>query len=196
MAEANNRTRGIDPILVTLAAGVTVGYEVAGDWFHVFEAPVNDLEVSFDSGKWFPLKQGVGIRRYYERVDLRSATGQAVQVGMGFGAVQDGRGSVSGFTVNTTVTPGNTLGAGGDVSVPDSAATQLLPANTDRLYALIKVPSSAAGPVRLGPAGVGAASGYLAEPGEGVPIATTAAIYAYHENGVAVTLSCAEVEEV
>lgn len=189
--------RGIDVFNLTLAAGTSVGFEMPGDWWHVFEAPVNDLEVSFDSGRWTPWRAGVGARRYYKRVDVRSATGQAVQIGIGFGSVQDGRGSVSGFTVNTTVTPGNTLDDGGDVAIAATSQELLSGADADRLYLLITVPDDADGPVRVGSVAVGATSGVLVQPGTSLPLATTAAVYAYNPSATdSVTVSVASVREV
>jgi hypothetical protein len=82
------------------------------------------------------------------------------------------------------------------VSVPDSAVTELMAADPDRLYATIDVPSDAAGPVRVGTSGVGATSGRRIEPGTSVPIATTAALYAYHENGTPVVVSASAVKQV
>jgi hypothetical protein len=194
--EISNRNRGLDPITVTLAAGVPVGYEMPGDWFHVGESPVSDLEVSFDSGKWIGVKQGMGFRRYYQRVDLRSATGQAVQVFVGFGSVTDGRASTSGFSVTALIEPGNTFDNGGDVVVGDSAEEQLCAADTDTLYVIVTNPSDSVGPVRVGATGLTAASGQLVEAGVSAPIPFSGNLYAYHENGANVTLSVAVIKRV
>lgn len=198
MAEQGNRPRqqGMKPIRAVLAAGVAKSWEVSGDYFHVYAAPVADLVVRFDDGEPNPMEQGVGIRRYYDRITLESATGQTVDVRCGFGTVQDGRAAVTGLTLNTQIAPGNTFDDGGDVSVPDSAVTQLCAADPDRLYANIDVPSDAVGAVRVGTATVDLTKGRRIEPGMSVPIASTAALYAYHENGAAVVVSVSAVKEV
>lgn len=195
LGTAARKQRGMTAQRFTLAAGVPRSWDVTGDYFHVETAPVNDLIARFDDGEPIPAKQGVGFRRYYDKVTLESATGQTVVVYGGFGSVADGRASAN-VSVTTNIAPGNTLDDGGDVSVPDSSVTQLLAADPDRLYATIDVPSDAAGPVRIGTASVGASSGRRVEPGTSIPIATTAAIYAYHENGTAVVLSVSAVKEV
>lgn len=190
------RKRGMTPQRVSLAAGTPRYWDIEGDYFHVYKAPVADLIVRFDDGEPVPVEQGVGFRRYYKRITLESATGQVVIVYAGFGSVADGRASVTGLTLNTQIAPGNTFDDGGDVAVPDSAATLLIAADPDRLYANIDVPSDAAGAIRVGTVGVALTSGRRIEPGTSVPIATTAALYAYHENGVDVTVSVSAVKEV
>ncbi len=82
------------------------------------------------------------------------------------------------------------------MAVPNAATTLLLAAAPTRLYALITLPSDAVGPIRVGTAAVDGTHGTLIEPGMSVPIATTAALYAYQANGSAVTVVCASVREV
>lgn len=195
IGSAARKQRGMTPQRFTLAAGVPKTWDVSGDWFHVFKAPVNDLIARFDDGEPVPVEEGVGLRRYYDRVTLESATGQTVVVYGGFGSVVDGRASAN-VSVTTNVAPGNTLDDGGDVSVPDSSVTQLMAADSDRLYAVIMLPSTAPGPVRVGTSSVSLTSGWLIEPGMSVPIATTAALYAYHENGTSVDVAASAVREV
>ncbi len=195
-SEVAPRQRGMTPVIVALAAGVPRRYEIPGDWFHVLTAPVADLYVRFDDGERVPFPQGVGIRRYYQSFELESATGQNLVALAGFGSVVDGRASVTGLTLNTQIAPGNTLDDGGDVSCGATAATQLLAADADRMYALIKNPSTNTVTVRVGTSAVAAASGVPLEPGETLPLATTAAIYAYNPDAGAVTIAAASVKDV
>jgi len=187
------RNRGMISMDMTLAAGVPQRIALSGDYFHVLTAPVNDMTVRFDDGKKTPARQGVGFRVYYDAVELESATGQAITVLVGFGSVQDGRSSaVVSATVN--IAPGATINDGGDVSCPNGGATLLLAADANRLYALIANNSSNTITVRIGTAGVGAATGTPLEPGQTLPLATTAAIYAYNGGGSAVTISASSVK--
>ncbi len=174
------RERGMTPVVATLAAGVPRRWEIPGDWFHVQVAPVADLVVRFDDGEPVLLEQGMGLRRYYQSVELVSATGQAVRALAGFGSVVDGRASVTGLTLNTTIAPGNTFDDGGRVSCVHAAATQLLAAAADRLYALVKNPSTNTLTMYIGTSAVDDSSGVPLEPGETLPVATTAALYAYN----------------
>lgn len=193
--EVAPRQRGMTPLRFTLAAGVPKSWPINGDYFHVLTAPVDDLIVRFDSGEPVPVFKGLGFRRYYRDVQLESATGQAVVVLVGFGTVADARASAN-VDVTANVQPGNTLNNGGDVSCAAGAATQLLAADADRLYALIKNVSSNTVTVRIGNATVAAATGCPLEPGETLPIATTAAIYAWNPDAGAVTINAASVSEV
>jgi len=191
------RQRGMTPLVVTLAAGVPKSFDIAGDWYHVQVAPVADLTTRFDDGERVLLEQGMGVRRYYQRIELESATGQDVRVLVGFGSVVDGRASVTGLTLNTQIAPGNTVDDGGDVEVAAETAEELLAADATRLYALIKNPSSNTITVRIGTVAVAAASGIPLEPGETLPVPTTAALYAYNPDpGDPVTISASAVREV
>lgn len=195
--EVAPRQRGMTPFPMVLAAGVPQSFDVEGDYFHVQTAPVDDLQVRFDEGAPAIIPQGMGLRRYYSRVTLESATGQTVKVLAGFGSVFDGRASVTGLTLNTQIAPGNTLDNGARVSCVVSSATQLLAADATRLYALIKNPSTNTLTMYIGTAAVTDADGIPLEPGETLPLATTAAIYAYNADGaLAENLWAAAVREV
>lgn len=195
--EIAQRQRGMTPIRVTLAAGVPQRFPIEGDWVHCLTAPagVNDLYARFDQSEPVPLPQGVGFRRYYKIIELESATGGAFLVLGGFGSVADARATVNA-NVTTTVAPGNTMNNGGDVATLSGAATQLLAADPDRLYAIISNPSSNSATVRIGNATVGAADGAPLEPGETITVGTTAALYGYQASGGPVTISAASVSEV
>lgn len=191
--EISLRQRGMTPLKRTISAGGTTRVEIDGDYFHVFKAPVNDLLVAFDDGEPVPVEQGIGFRRYYKSFVLSSATGQTVQVYGGFGSVGDGRSTAN---VNTTVniSPGANIDNGGDVSCAAGAATQLLAADINRLYALIQNSSANSVTLRIGSATVGVANGIPLEPGSTLPYATTAAVFAWNPSGGAVTLSAAGVK--
>src|SRR5258706_4186761 len=178
--EVAPRQRGMTPVSVLLAAGVERNFELPGDWFHVVDAPVADLIVRFDAGEPNKVYQGIGLRRYYQSFSLASATGQAVRVYAGFGSVTDGRASVTGLTLNTTIAPGNTFSDGARVLCVHAARTQLLVADATRLYALIGNPSTNTLTQYIGTVGVIATSGIPLEPGQMLPLATTAALYAWN----------------
>lgn len=182
------------PIRVTLAAGVPQRFGIPGDWAQCITAPagVTDLTARFDASEKTPLPAGLGFRRYYDEIELESATGGAFVVLGGFGSVQDAR-AVINATLNVTVSAGASLVDGGDVAVPSGAATLLLAADATRSYANIMNPSTNTVTLRIGTATVGAANGTPLEPGSTLPIATTAAIYAYQASGGAVTISAAAV---
>lgn len=189
------RQRGMTSVVKLIGAGQTVSHDVEGDYIHIHTAPVDDLIVRFDDGEPVPMPQGMGFRRYYKKVSFTSGTGQTIRVLLGFGSVADAR-ATANVSVTTNVAPGNTLDNGGDVSCPTGAATLLLSADPDQLYALVSNPSTNTGTIRVGTATVGAANGIPLEPGVTLPLATTAAIYARNDTGSSITISAIRVREV
>jgi len=192
--EVAPRKRGMTPIRVTLAAGIAQRWPIEGDWVACVTAPagVTDLTARFDNGEPVPLPGGLGFRRYYKDIALESATGGSFVVLVGFGSVADARSTVNA-TVNTTIAAGASLFDGGDVATVSGAATQLLALDATRSYAIISNPSTNTVTVRIGTAGVGAATGTPLEPGMTLPMSTTAAIFAYQASGGPVTISAAAV---
>jgi hypothetical protein len=193
--EVSPRRRGMTPVRVTLAAGVPQRWPIDGDYFHVLTAPVADLVARFDDGEPVPVYAGLGFRRYYQSMQLESATGQSVVVLAGFGSVADAR-ATANVNVDATIEPGNTGDDGGDVACGAGAATQLLAADVDRRYSIIMNPSSNSVTVRIGTSAVAAATGIPLEPGTTLPYASTSAIYAWNPSGGAVTISAAAVKRV
>ncbi len=173
------KNRGMTQLTVTLGAGIPQRFELTGDYFHVYTAPVNDLMVRFDDGKKAQMQESVGKRIYYSEFELSSATGQSVVVEYGFGSVFDGRASAN-VNVTTSLQPGNTINDGGKVSCVHNVATQLLAADPDRLYANITNLSSNTLTMYIGTSSVDATRGTPLEPGTTLPFPTTAAIYAFN----------------
>lgn len=187
--------RGLTPFATTLAAGVAKRHQIPGDWIQIKSAPVDDLYVRFDDGERILMSEGDGMRRYYQTVEFESATGQAITVWLGFGNATASR-ATANVNVASTVEPGNTGDNGGDVSCLAGAATQLLAADTDRVYAVIVNPSTNSVTLRIGTAAVDATSGIPLEPGQTLPYASTSAVFAWNPSGGAVTLSAAAVKRV
>ena len=101
-------------------------------------------------------------------------------------------------TVSATVSPGGTFPTGGDVACPNAASTQLIAGNANELTVMVRSSAAntyAAGTVRVGGTGVGAASGIELNPGEVITISTTAPIAAYNGSGAAVTLQVLPVQK-
>lgn len=190
------KNRGMDTFPMVLAAGVPKSIGVQGDYIHILTAPVDDLTARFDSGRANRVFQGHGFRRYYDSVEFESATGQTILVQLGFGSVQDAR-ATANVNVTTNIAPGNTVDDGGRVSCVALTATQLLAADTDRLYANITNPSTNTLTMYIGSAGVDDTKGTPLEPGTTLPFPTTGAIFAYNAHAVtAEYLFAASIKEV
>ncbi len=189
------KVRGLKEFSFTVGAGGEAGVEVEGDWCQVHECDASGVVISFDdvpSGRWF---QGQGRRVHYTRVRIASITAQTVKLLLGFGHATDGR-ATANVNVTTAIEPGNVSDDGGDVPLPDGVVTELLPADADRLYALIKNPSTNSATIRVGSAAVTVASGVPVEPGETLPYASVGAIHAVQDSGVEITVSAAAVKLV
>jgi len=188
--------RGITSERRVLAAGVPQKIGMGGDWFQVLAATVDDLKAVFDGDRPVSVYQGLGFRRYYDEVELVSATGQTVEVMVGYGNVQDSRASAN-VNVTTNITPGNTVSDGGRVLCAVSSATLLLALDADRLVAYITNPSDNTLTMYIGTAAVDATRGTPLEPGTTLPFPTTAALYAYNADpAVAEYLYASAVKDV
>lgn len=194
--ETSPHKRGMTQLRVLLTAGIPQRFDFAGDYIHCLTAPITDLKCRFDDGEQVPIYEGVGFRRYYKTVELQSATGQSVVMLVGFGSVFDGR-ATANVNVTATVAAGNTVNNGGDVNVTHSTRALLLAADTTRTYAVIANPSTNTVTVRIGSVTVNNVTGIPLEPGESLPLATTAAVYAYNPDGaVDVTISASSIEQI
>lgn len=134
--------------------------------------------------------------RPFQRIRVRSAVAQTVHLVLADTPQDDNRVAVA-LSVAATIEPGAVLDDGGDVVCAAASTTLLLAGNPDRLYALVKNPSANSITVRVGTSGVGAANGTPLEPGETLPLATTAAVYAHNPDPAnPVTISASAVDKV
>lgn len=193
--QQTRKNRGMISVSLTLAAGVPQRIGVSGDYFHVLTAPVEDLTARFDDDKSTPAYEGVGFRRYYEMVELESATGQAVVVLVGFGSVFDGR-ATANLNVNASNEPANVLDDPPVVTVTAGATVLLASANPQRKELRVAIASDEPGGIWLGAAAVGASEGGWLEPGMVDYIATESAVYARNAGASDVDVSVLELERV
>lgn len=170
--------RGLNEYSFTFGGAGEQSVDVEGDWIQVHSSDPAGAGIRVNDGKRGTWYEGQGRRVHYERVSIYSSIAQTVVLLLGFGHASDAR-ATANVNVDATIAAGNTLDNGGDVSCTGGATTQLLAADTARKYALIKNVSTNTITVRVGGAAVGAATGTPLEPGETLPMATTAAIFAY-----------------
>lgn len=189
------RNRGMMSVTLTLAAGIPQKIGVSGDYFHVLTAPVTDLLARFDDSRQMPAYEGVGVRVYYESVELESATGQTIVVLVGFGSVFDGR-ATANLNVNATQEPANSLDDLAAVTVGAGATVQIAAANINRKELRVAIASDEPGGVWLGAAGVGANEGGWIEPGMVDYVATESAVYARNPGASDVVVSVLDLERI
>lgn len=168
--------------------------KASGRFLRVLATPVADVFLSIDGGS--ELQRGAGQQVHvpdgFRRFTVRSAVAQTVRVSSSETGQDDARSNVA-LSVSASVTPGADVGNGGDVAVPATSAAQVLAANLNRLAAIITNPTANTVAVRVGKAGVGAASGIPLDPGDSVTLATTSAISVYNPHSGAQTVSALEV---
>jgi hypothetical protein len=162
---------------LALTAGQEFTQNIRGNMYAVVDN-TGDFTITFDeTARVAKSTAGVGgeFESVYEQVTFLSTTTQTVVIVLGFGKYRDARATVNA-TVNTTISPSDTLVAPGDV-VAGVAAVLAIAANADTKEVEICLPSTATNPVRVGPAGVTASSGSIIEPGMSKAFATEAALY-------------------
>jgi hypothetical protein len=111
-----------------------------------------------------------------------SASAVTVTLFVGFGQIRDRRSVVSG----SIFTGGDTLASSADYSHSGSGTEQILAANANRREALIYNDTGAT--IRVGDSNAGASRGYPLAAGNGLVLATSAAIYAYSSPGGSIAL--------
>jgi|GEM_PF-3215722 len=193
---SNTRKRGMTPYIFTLAPlAVERSWDVDYDYFHVLEAPVNDLMVRFDDGAPINLKQGVGLRVYGERFTLASATGQTVTVLAGFGHVFDARANINA-TITAEIAASISNVPVGTVACGAGAQTLLAALDAHRLALALQVDSAAAGGIFLGDITTANELGFYLEPGDKAFWPCRADIYAWNPNVSAVKVRLTNLRDI
>ncbi len=179
MTQLNFRTYQI-----ALIAGQEHEFGVPGNMYAIVDS-TGQFTITFDeSQRITKAEEGTGgeFPETYNRVTLLSTTSQNVTIILGFGKYHDARATVNA-TVNTTISPSNTLANPADVTV-GVAATVIAAADANRKEIMIHVPSDAANSIRIGSASVAAGAGIEVEPGTTFVLATESAVYGIRD-GVA-----------
>ena len=164
-----------------------------GSAFHIQDAS-SFVTLRFDNGDAIKREktQGGTVGRF-QRVELLSAVDQMVTVTIGDGLSIDGRAQVVGATINTTISPSDTVINSGDV-VAGASATLIAAANANRKEIEICLPSTATDSVRIGNAGVAASSGSILEVGSSKVFGCEAALYVIRTGSVDETVTVLELE--
>lgn len=113
----------------------------------------------------------------FSRFILRSTIAQTVRVVVSDTSQRDDQQTVN-VNATATVAPGNTLDAGGDVLIPANSAANVIAGDGTRL--VVGVHNISDQELRIGGAGVTAASGLPLKPGEEKYIATTAVVAVFN----------------
>lgn len=179
---------------VTFGGAGERSFLVKGRYLRVLEAATADPFFSLDDGQEVQRGAGQDINDPdgFYRVTVRSTVAQLVRFTVAQFPQDDARSNVA-LSVSATVTPGASVSASAVVSVPAVSSAAVLAANANRLSAIIANPATNTDPIRVGGAGVAAASGIELQPGDSITLATTAAIYAYNGKASAQNVEALEV---
>lgn len=185
----NTRKQLKDNVAVFGGAG-TKQFDGRGQYV-LITAATDDVYVAFDDQafiKWRK-KSNINAGYIFSRVTIKSLVAQTVEFVVSEEKQEEGRDDVA-VTTTASITPGNTFEGVADVALVAITATQIIAADSTRLGVIIKNPSTNTASVRIGASGsVGAAQGIELEPGESIPIATTAAVWGYSVPGQSVSVS-------
>lgn len=172
--------------------------EARGRYLRILECPTADIFIRLDGSK--EMKRGEGAQvadadpQGFKKVTIRSTVAQTVRFSVSEAPQEDNRQTVN-VNATATVEGGTVVNAPALVEVTAGNTIQLAAGNPDRIELRLSIRSSEAGPVWLGPAGVGDEEGGLLEPGMIDYIATTAAIYAHNPHATdSVFVSVLELE--
>lgn len=163
---------------IYLLAGVEKEAKISGDFYHVLESTSN-VYISLDEGPWMQRSKGLGEKRSFKRMRLKSLATQGVIITAGYGELIDTRDNVS-VTVSATVTPSDVITPQSDVILIHGTGAQVIcAANANRKSLVLKgsVLNDPAIIIRIGNSGVLATKGIELTSGEGVTLDTQAAVY-------------------
>lgn len=180
----------------TLVANVPRSLNVAGNYFGVVEA-LGKIQIQFDDGVFIQRQEGMGGSADYQRVTVKSPTNQTVIISLGSGVMHDGRGTVSGFTVNATIESPNSSPSTPDVSIPAGTTVQVLAPNANRKKAIIFAGESNIENLRIGGhSSVGASNGGILAPGGNGEIESETGVWVYNPGAAAETVTIIELETI
>lgn len=166
----------------TIPAGVTIPIASKGEFVRCLESTA-DIKISFNGGSKVIFGQGLG--RFtnrgarYESFELHNDTGSDVTVKIvyGFGNVQDQRLSV---TAPLNIASPGSLITPAHVSVAGLSSSLVSAANSTKKEVIIRNPLTNTHNFYVGDSSVDTSHGWTIQPGEGITLTTSGAVYAYN----------------
>ena len=177
----------------TFAAAGSRTVALPGRFIRVLSAPTQGVTITTRPGVALTRYAGQGIDvgpGGFKSFDIALPVAGAVTFTVSDTEQADNQTAVNA-TVSATISPAATLAQPGDVSCAAGAITELYAGGAATLTVLVRSSDTntyAEGTVRIGTAGVGAASGIELNPGDSIALDTTAAVYAWNAGGVAIDL--------
>lgn len=189
-----SRKRNFRTYTISLTANQEYPLGVDGNMYAVIDNTGVFTITLDESNRLVNQSSGMGgkFQDEYERVTLLSTTTQTVTAIFGYGEFADARASVNA-TINTTISPSDTVNNPGDVSA-GAAATLAIAANPNRKEVELCLPSTATNPVRVGNASVTASSGSILEPGTSKVFGLEGALYVIRTASPSETVTVLELE--
>ncbi len=187
--------KGMSDYTLTLDGVNAQSINAPGDFVHVQSVSVGGTAVSIqpDDGKAIVRQEGQGNRLYYSRLTVSTPVACVVTLQAGYGYATDGRASVSA-TINAPVDPAVSNPAVAAVTVTAGNQVQLIGADGDTVGVLLGVDSTQPNGVWIGDNTAAADMGLFVEPGQTLPVPTSAALYAFNDGGSDVKVSVLQLK--
>lgn len=160
-----------------------------GRFFRVLEASAA-VEIGFDGNQRELRSKGIAqeVPEGFKDLQVFSSTAQTITLGVAEGRILDDRlSSTDAFL--TEEQPYATMANVVDVSLAATAETVIVTADAARKEVILSLPLTAASAVRVGTNGVAADRGAWLNPGQQMPIRTTASVRAYNPHTAAIVIS-------
>lgn len=185
----------VDGDTYTIQAGQEITIWSRGEFVRCLESTA-DIKISFNSGSKVIFGGGLSrnTRRgqIYENFQLYNDTLSDVTVTIvyGYGNVSDQRLSV---TAPLNIASPSTLNTPPHVSVAGLSTGLLIAANSTRKEALLRNPLTNTHNFIVGDVNATSGRGFTLQPGEGIILTSTAAVYAYNAKSTAQLMEVMEV---
>lgn len=179
----------------TIGAGESLEFSRAAEFLVCLEASA-PFKITFDHGTKTNFEAGLSFKvpQGFQHIRLENQNGAAISVRLGFGRgdLRDARLVLEG-SIPTEAVSAPVFDAPGPVSVPALSVIEIVPANLERRELGIKNLDGWRA-VWIKDQSATGETGWPLEAGEGAVLTTSAAVYAYNNNGAAVEIAVFETK--
>jgi len=182
---------------MTFNAGQEYTIDGPGRYFHIFEA-ADPLWISINDGPWIKRRARQGNAGEIDRLRVKSDTAQSVLIALSSHPINDGRGDITGATINAQWTAPDKHTALPDVVVGAGLNILIAAANPGRRKLTVRaaLTNDPAAEPRLRHDSAATAAGVPLLAGEVREFEGEAAIYCYNDSAAAVTFYVSETVKV
>lgn len=190
LAPTTSNKKGMRDVKLTLDGVNPQQINALGDYFMVQSVGTAGATIllSFDDGPFVSRVEGDGNRVQYSKITVNASAATTLTLQVGFGYAVKASGTVNA-NVTAQVSPAAHNPGLAQVGVAPGTQELILAANANGLGAVFKLPSTAANGLWIGDNTAANGTGYYLEPGDSIPVYTTAAVYAFNAGATAVDIT-------